>query len=231
MKTSGANPIGVLWVTFVFLSLPVALYFGAYQLESRLLRISVVGVASSVVTFSVSAVLFWVSHLRPTRLGAGWHRPRAWENQRLYRRLGVGLFRTWLLKSPFRTLNRDVYLRDLSRESVAALKPEIDAAETNHVVGFVVLAVLTFVFGVGNTWEFIPWLIALNLAANVYPVLLQRQVRLRVLAIAARSDKRLADSAISAGGGLGPGEVTQHRPHRLSALPRAGRPAVGWLHD
>ncbi len=186
MKTKEAHPLGIAWVTLVFLSLPTALFFGDYSSDSWSLHLILVGVVSGVVTFSVASVLFWVSQIRPIRMGWGWYRVRSFESARFYRRLGTMRFRAWLLKSPFRALNRDVYLRGRSRRDVEGLLTHVDAAEANHAVGFGAMILLTALYGFGNSLAFIPWLAAFNVAGNVYPILLQRLVRLRLVNVLER---------------------------------------------
>ncbi len=186
MKTRDAHPLGIAWVTLVFLSVPAILFFFDYGLRSLWLRIPLLAGISSIATFSVIAVLFWVSQLRPIKLGAVWYQPRASENVRLYRTLGVDLFRNWLLKSPFRSLNRDVHLRGSSLEDLNELKNRMDSAEANHTVAFALTVALTLLYSAGNSLEFLPWFIVLNVAGNVYPILLQRMNRLRVARVIER---------------------------------------------
>ena len=186
MKTRDAHPLGIAWVTLVFLSLPVVLFFFDYGLRSVWLRIPLVAGISGIATFSVGAVLFWVSRLRPIQFGAAWYQPRDSESIRLYRTLGVNSFRNWLLKSPFRSLGQDVHLRGSSSEDLTELKNHMDSAEANHTVAFALTVPLTVLYSAGNSIEFLPWFVVLNVAGNVYPILLQRMNRLRVARVLER---------------------------------------------
>ena len=187
MKTKEAHPLGIVFVTLIFLSIPVALFFGNYHLENLALHMILVGAVSGVLTFCVTSVLFWISQLRPIRFGRGWYHPRSFESTDRYRRLGTRLFRTLLLNSSFRFLNQDVYLRGSSRRAVAETLRAIDAAETNHVLGLILMIPLAVVYGIVNSSAFIPWLIAFNVAGNLYPFLLQRMTRLRLVAVLQRA--------------------------------------------
>ncbi len=180
LKTRDAHPLGIAWVTLVFLSVPALLFFFDYESQEIWLRLPLVAAVSCTVTFSVIAVLFWLSQLRPLRFGAAWHKPRAFESLALYRRLGVRSFRTLLLKSPFKSLNQDVHLVGSSPEELARLKSHMDSAEANHIVAFALTVLLTVLYSAGNSLDFLPWFIVLNVGGNVYPVLLQRMNRLRV---------------------------------------------------
>jgi hypothetical protein len=53
-------------------------------------------------------------------------------------------------------------------------------AEANHVISFLVL-LLTLIYALTRNWYAVAgWLAAVNVIANVYPVMLQRHNRARV---------------------------------------------------
>lgn len=180
MKTTDAHPLGVAWVTFLFLSIPVVLLFGDYGARDPWVRALITGAVSAVVTFSVVAVIFWISQFVPVRLPTAWLRHARFEDRAMYRALGVGVFRTWLLRTPFRRLNQHVHLQGSSPEKLRALKGHMETAEAGHVIAFVWTLALTVIYARFNSPNFIPWLVVLNVVGNVYPVLLQRMNRLRV---------------------------------------------------
>lgn len=187
MKTEDAHPLGIAWVTLVFLSIPILFYFGDYGLENSWLRSVMVAGASGTVTFAIMAVLFWISRVRPIRFGSGFHKTRGFESRALYRALGTDSFRKVLLWSPFRSLNADVHLRGTSVDHLQALLKQTELAEASHVIAFVVMIPVTYLYATGNDPSFAYWLSAFNIVGNVYPVLLQRMTRVRVSGLLARS--------------------------------------------
>jgi glycosyl-4,4'-diaponeurosporenoate acyltransferase len=186
MKTQDAHPLGIAWVTLVFVSLPAVLLFFDYGVRSVWLRVPLMAGISGIATFSVIAVLFWVSRLRRIQFGAAWYRPRDSESVELYRMLGVKSFRNWLLESPFSSLGQDVHLRGSSSEDLTELKNHMDSAEANHAIAFALTVPLTALYSAGNSLEFLPWFLLLNVVGNVYPILLQRMNRLRVAGVLER---------------------------------------------
>jgi hypothetical protein len=186
MRMKDPHPLGVVWVTFVFTALPVVLILGDYGLANVWLRHALVAVVAGICTFAVVSALFWVSMLRMIRLPAAWHRPRAFEGVSWYRRLGVTRFRDALLRSPFRVLNRGVHLRGRSGEHLLSILPHMDFAEAVHVVAFAITVPLMMFYTAYNRVEFLPWFVGFNIVGNLYPVLLQRMNRLRVLGLTER---------------------------------------------
>lgn len=105
---------------------------------------------------------------------------RAWEQSgRFYRALGVPLFRAMVRRGPLAMFNRRLPAAWHSHRP-DRVEHEARAAEAGHLVAFLIvvaLAVLAFVRGQHAEGA---WLLALDIPANLYPVLLQRYHRLRL---------------------------------------------------
>ena len=69
------------------------------------------------------------------------------------------------------------------------MKVHMNMAEANHIVAFAVMIPLTVAYSFGHSLEFLPWLIALNIIGNIYPALLQRMNRIRVIKVLERRKK------------------------------------------
>lgn len=129
------------------------------------------------------AVVAWSSYVLPLRglpeIDA-WFRLRGWErNGRLYRALGIPVFRALVRRGPLAIFNRSLPAAWRTGD-LARIDHEIRAAEAGHgiafgiVLGFAVLALIR-----GDPAR-AAWLGALDVPLNLYPVLLQRTHRMRL---------------------------------------------------
>jgi hypothetical protein len=127
------------------------------------------------------AVVAWSSFVLPLRglpRLEGFFKLRAWERSgRLYRALGVPLFRALIRRGPLSLFNRALpaawHAGDVER-----IERETRAAEAGHGIAFgIVLALAVVSLARGET-ERAAWLAALDVPMNLYPVLLQRDHRL-----------------------------------------------------
>lgn len=181
--TKIAEKAGIIWVMFLFTATPVALLFFDYSTSHPILTQVVIFLVSSLVTFCLVAILYWLSQLMEYSLPESWFRMRRKESRQLYRNLGVVLFRDMLVRSPFRVLNQKIHLTNRSKGAFLELETHMRMAETNHVIAFVLSLIATVFYGQYNDARFIIWLTALNLIGNVYPVFLQRYNRIRMTRI------------------------------------------------
>jgi len=98
---------------------------------------------------------------------------------RVYKLLGVELYRRLLIKSPFRKLNQRVYLRG-RKEYVTIFHEETKRSETSHLIGLLIGLVFTGYFCYVNNKTQANLSIFFNLVMNVYPILLQRYNRIKI---------------------------------------------------
>lgn len=99
---------------------------------------------------------------------------------RIYKVLGVTLFKKALQRSPFPGMTRKITLRDISEEAIRSLEKEMKEAEETHVFGFALNIGLAILFGTLRNVSFVFWLTDFNFVMNLYPILLQRYNRNRI---------------------------------------------------
>lgn len=129
------------------------------------------------------AVVAWSAFVLPLR-GLPpfdeYYRLRAWERSgKLYRWLGVPLFRALVRRGPLSLSNRALRPAWHSGDP-ERIEREIRAAEGGHGIAFLVVLFLAFVALVQGEPERAAWLVALDIPLNLYPVLLQRDHRHRL---------------------------------------------------
>lgn len=129
------------------------------------------------------AVVGWSSFVLPLRglpRFDEYFRLRSWERSgRVYRRLGVPLFRFLVRRGPLSIFNRALPAA-WHRGDPEAIERETRAAEGGHGIAFlIVLALAAGALARGEPARAL-WLAALDLPLNLYPVLLQRDHRLRM---------------------------------------------------
>jgi len=149
-------------------------------------------------TLANLAVVAWSSFVLPLRglprLEA-YFRLRAWERSgRLYHALGVPLFRAIVRRGPLSVFNRALpaawHAGDAER-----IEHETRAAEAGHAIAFgIVLALAALSLARGDAAR-ATWLAALDVPMNLYPVLLQRDHRLRLAEHVRRGDLTASDEA------------------------------------
>ncbi|MGC4118841.1 MAG: hypothetical protein QM765_30615 [Myxococcales bacterium] len=119
------------------------------------------------------------------RLPAPLGKPRAWEgSSRLYRRLGVTAFGALLRGSPLRHLNLRVYRR--AAGGLRELMEAMEEAEASHTIAFAIVGLYSATAALRGWWPAFAALCALNLVANLYPILHLRHCRARLAALTAR---------------------------------------------
>jgi len=111
----------------------------------------------------------------------------------LYSKFGIGTFKKLLVLLGFDLCNLHVRFSG-RRSGLRSLSQGVRQAETNHVISFLVL-LLTFIYALTRNWYGVAgWLAAVNVIANVYPVMLQRHNRARVEPLLETSRCRLTSS-------------------------------------
>jgi hypothetical protein len=147
--------------------------------------------AGAVLVYGLSMTLIWLArHVVPFGLPPRYYRLRTVENDgRLYRRLGVGTFKWLIFKSGVETLNWSARLSH-GRTGLPGLERGIREAETDHTMTLLAMVVVTLYAAMNGWWAFASWLVLANVVANVYPIMLQRSNRARLLPVLAKLGRR-----------------------------------------
>ena len=134
--------------------------------------------------YGLSMTLVWIMrHLVPFAFPPRYYRLRPFENDgRLYRRLGVVTFKWLLFKSRVELLNFSARLSH-GRTGLHRLECGIREAETDHAIALLVMVVITIHAAMNAWWALVNWLLLANVVANVYPIMLQRHNRARLLPV------------------------------------------------
>ena len=114
------------------------------------------------------------------RIWKSYYAKKNFESLPLFRRLGVDYFRLFLIKSPFRYLNQRVYLKGRKGYYDKFIE-ETKQSETSHILSFSVALIIQFLYLDENRWDLFYWLLFFNILMNIYPILLQRYNRIRVV--------------------------------------------------
>lgn len=137
------------------------------------------------------AVVTWSSFALPLRglpRFDEYYALRPWERSgRWYRALGVPLFRALVRRGPLAVFNPALreawHLADPAR-----IERETRAAEAGHAIAFGMVLVLAILAWARGDPERAAWLAVLDVPMNLYPVLLQRDHRLRLARHVQRGD-------------------------------------------
>ncbi len=133
------------------------------------------------------ALMFWVSilesQLKPA-FNSPYFEPLPFETEgKLYRMLGVEWYRAILTKSGWEKLRQQQMPIKKSLSDFQAYERGTRAAEIGHLVaGGVVLIISAYVLFAYSARD-ARWLVLFNIFLNIYPVLLQRYTRPRLLRV------------------------------------------------
>jgi hypothetical protein len=112
----------------------------------------------------------------------------AWEHEgRVYKRCGVVLFRWLLLHSPLRWLRDPQITLRSGRSDLDRLVKEMEFAEVVHAIAGMASLVAATLYLIAGHVAVAIWLVLISIPLNVYPVMLQRWNRGRVLRVRRRS--------------------------------------------
>jgi hypothetical protein len=152
----------------------------------------------AVLVYALSMTLVWlVRQLVPFALPHRYHRLRPFEiDGRVYRDLGIVTFKWLLFKSGVEHLNFSARLSH-GRSGLVGLERGIRVAETDHALALLVMVVVTLYAAVNAWWALTGWLLLANVVANVYPIMLQRHNRARLLPVLRRLGRRTTRQSVA----------------------------------
>ena len=141
----------------------------------------------AVLIYGLSMTLVWLMHhVVQFSFSPRYYRLQPFEiDGGLYERLGIETFKWLLFKSRIERLNTSVRL-SYGRTGLQGLERGIREAETDHVIALLVMVVITIHAAMNARWALVGWLLLVNVVANVYPIMLQRRNRARLLPVLAR---------------------------------------------
>lgn len=123
------------------------------------------------------------------RLDPTWFRPASWEcNGTPYQWIDIHAFRWILLHTPLGWLG-PLALRS-GRSDIDRLLREMNSVEGRHAVAAVLSFAVAAAYAVASHTAIATWLALITIPLNVYPVVLQRWNRGRVLRLCRRVDAR-----------------------------------------
>jgi hypothetical protein len=130
------------------------------------------------------AVIAWTSFVVPIRglpRMDGYYRLRAWERSgHIYVWLGVPFFRAAIRRGPLSIFNRRLPAA-WKQGDPDKIVFETMTAEGGHLIAFLIVLAMAIGAWSRGDWEMAGWLAIIDLPMNLYPVLLQRDHRQRLL--------------------------------------------------
>lgn len=153
-------------------------------------------VTSAAFSFGLNfAMMFWVSilesQLKPA-LDSSYFNARPFEKEgKLYQMLGIEWYRAILTKSGWEKLRQKSTPIRKSLHDFQAYERGSRVAEAGHLLAGVVVFIVTGYVAVTYSARDAMWLFVFNVFLNVYPVLLQRYTRPRLLRMIEKLEKSL----------------------------------------
>ena len=134
-----------------------------------------------VLNFMLMMVILQFTQTFKPRLTSAYYRSKKWENEgKIYKWFGVDGFRKILVWVGWEKLNKPPNPVKKNLDGLKHLEYGTRQSEFGHlIIFFIVLAIALFV-GVQHGFRQSLWLHLLNIALNVYPIILQRYNRPRL---------------------------------------------------
>ena len=115
------------------------------------------------------------------RMPSKFYIKKNYESKNYFKYLGVNIFRLFLINSFFRYLNKRVYLKGRPKEYIFTYIEETKQSETSHILsGIFPLSIQLLYLKYGLIEHFIS-LTIFNILLNLYPFLLQRMNRFKII--------------------------------------------------
>ncbi|MBI5822096.1 MAG: hypothetical protein HZA88_24245 [Verrucomicrobia bacterium] len=141
-----------------------------------------------VLSWFIAVFVGAITHQMFLRLDPKRFRFARWErNGRVYEWVGLGVFRWVLLHTPLRWLSAQVPLKS-GRSDLDRLLRDLNPPEGLHAIAAGVSLAVAAVYALTGHTAISAWLVLITIPFNVYPVILQRWVRGRILRLQRRLD-------------------------------------------
>ena len=114
------------------------------------------------------------------RLSEKFYERKKLETKIFFKIMGVGIFRLFLINSPFRYLNNRVYLRGKSKDYLKTFIEETKQSETSHLISMICTFSVQILYLKHKCWEHFICLTVFSILLNLYPILLQRMNRFKM---------------------------------------------------
>ncbi len=115
------------------------------------------------------------------RFSKKFYQAKKFETLRFFKLLGVNLYKSFLVNSFFRYLNNRVYLKGRPKKYLLQFVEETKQSETSHIFSMICTSIVQLTYLNIGLWEHAFWLTIFSVLLNLYPILLQRMNRLRIL--------------------------------------------------
>ena len=112
------------------------------------------------------------------RLSVKFYERKKLETEIFFKATGVGVFRLFLINSPFRYLNKRVYLKGRSKDYLKTFIEETKQSETSPLISMICTFSIQILYLKYECWEHFIWLTIFSILLNLYPILLQRMNRI-----------------------------------------------------
>ena len=114
------------------------------------------------------------------RLSKKYYERKNLETIYFFKFLGVRIFRLFLINSPFKYLNKRVYLRGKSKDYLTTFIEETKQSETSHLISMICTFSIQILYLKYKCWEHFICITVFSILLNIYPILLQRMNRFRM---------------------------------------------------
>lgn len=115
------------------------------------------------------------------RMPRKFYEKKNYESKNYFNYLGVNFFRLLLINSFFRHLNKRVYLKGRPKEYIFTYIEETKQSETSHIISGIFPLSLQLLYLKYGLIEHFIWLTIFNILLNLYPFLLQRMNRFKMI--------------------------------------------------
>jgi hypothetical protein len=115
------------------------------------------------------------------RMPRKFYEKKNYESKNYFNYLGVNFFRLVLINSFFRHLNKRVYLKGRPKEYIFTYIEETKQSETSHIISGIFPLSLQLLYLKYGLIEHFIWLTIFNILLNLYPFLLQRMNRFKMI--------------------------------------------------
>ena len=124
---------------------------------------------------------FFFQAFKGFRFSESFYKKNRFESALLYKLIGLEIFRFILVNSFFKYLNKRVYLKGKPSSYLRVFIEETKQSETSHVISIIFTLSVQLLYLKYDFWVHFYSLSTFTIIFNVYPLLLQRMNRNRVI--------------------------------------------------